>query len=223
MQTVFEVRWGSPWRCRWERRADECRNWRRSGGSLRHKRLLGTEGAPTRTKKKAMFKCGQVGDMHKVNIKVGKVYVFDNHVAHEVQNRGSSLRIHLTVDLVGCRRFWNLIEGSRLLGSVRRKATMLDINVTKVEESRIAIESWRDADLQDARLHDCKGTVDALASTAQRLLPNRAAAMSCGMGVDAAVLPSGLPELVDVADSISEVHRMSEAHLELQTYGATQH
>jgi len=56
-----------------------------------------------------------------------------------------------------------------------------------------------------------------------RLLQNRAAAMSCGMGVDAAVLPSGLPELVDVADSISEVHRMAEAHRELQTYGATQH
>ena len=56
-----------------------------------------------------------------------------------------------------------------------------------------------------------------------RLLQKRAAAMSCGMGVDAAVLPSGLPELVDVADSISEVHRMAEAHRELQTYGATQY
>jgi len=208
---------------------------------------------PIRTNKKAIFKCGQVGDMHKVNMKVGKVYVFDNHVAHEVQNQGSSLRIHLTVDLVGSRRFWNLMEGSRFLGSVRRKATMLDINVTKMEESRIAIESWRDADLQDAGLHDCKGTVDALGSTAAylgleeaarqlgkdwceeiaaegldragevRLLQNRAAAMSCGMGVDAAVLPSGLPELVDVADSISEVHRMAEAHRELQTYGATQY
>ena len=41
----------------------------------------------------------------------GKVYLFDNHMGHSVRNDGTEARVHLTVDLVGSRRFWNMVNG----------------------------------------------------------------------------------------------------------------
>ena len=72
---------------------------------------------------------------------------------------------------------------------------MLDSTISKVQLASTAAHRG----LEDAARQLGKGWCEEIApegldqAEEVRLLQNRAAAMSCGMGVDAAVLPSGLP------------------------------
>ena len=74
---------------------------------------------PIVTNKQVVFSCGQRGDEVRLHMKAGRAYLFDNHLGHAVRNDGSTPRVHLTVDLVGSRRFWELVRLSRRISSFR--------------------------------------------------------------------------------------------------------
>eukprot|EP00927_Polykrikos_kofoidii_P061595 TRINITY_DN56427_c0_g1_i1.p1 TRINITY_DN56427_c0_g1~~TRINITY_DN56427_c0_g1_i1.p1 ORF type:complete len:603 (+),score=103.33 TRINITY_DN56427_c0_g1_i1:76-1809(+) len=84
---------------------------------------------PIQSDAAATFTVGQRDDSHTLHMEPGKAYVFDNHLGHSVLNAGATPRIHLAVDLVGSRRFWDLIAGARRIGSAPRPAAASPIDV----------------------------------------------------------------------------------------------
>merc|ERR1719221_2402032 len=120
---------------------------------------------PVRTNRHVIFSCGQRDEVHKLNMKRGKVYLFDNHLGHSVKNGGKSPRIHLVLDMVGTRKFWDLVAHGRQIGSTPKRASSTAHTVVEDKEAQIAIETWRDADLK----RNCSALVAAMASTAAQL------------------------------------------------------
>ncbi len=55
------------------------------------------------------FTCGD----ETVNMAAGSAWIFDTFRKHQVQNRGTSQRIHLVCDTVGGERLWDLVDAAR--------------------------------------------------------------------------------------------------------------
>jgi len=132
---------------------------------------------PVQTNPNVTFSCGQLGEMHQLHMEAGKVYVFDNHLGHAVRNDGTEARIHLTVDLVGARRFWGLVGAARRVGSQPREATVGSM-VPGSWNATVLVERWAD---QTAR-ESCSAIATAFAATApedRRLEASRIGAEWC--------------------------------------------
>jgi len=118
---------------------------------------------PVQTNPNVTFSCGQHGEVHQLHMEAGKVYVFDNHLGHAVRNDGAEARIHLTVDLVGARRFWGLVSGAKRVGSQPREATVGSM-VPVSWNATVLVERWAD---QTAR-ESCSAIAAAFAATAEQ-------------------------------------------------------
>lgn len=129
---------------------------------------------PIWTNRKVIFSCGQTGEMQKLHMKTGRVYLFDNHLGHSVQNKGKSQRVHLTVDMVGSRRFWGLVRQGKAIGGLPRAAARPAMELSAADAlAPIAVEAWSDAVLRDG---GCQALGQALANTAAGLGLREAAA-----------------------------------------------
>lgn len=195
---------------------------------------------PIWTNKRVTFRCGQRGEMRSLSMRAGRAYLFDNHLGHSVQNAGSSARVHLTVDLVGSRRFWALVEAGAALGSEPRRPSRPRRVVDEAGGASVAIESWRDQDLQQG-IH---AVADAMAATAAQLglggearsvadawkasapaaarsedvhlVQRLAVERACEAPDEVNVSRAGL---VEVIDSVAAIHRLAEADAELPVIG----
>mmetsp|Transcript_131639 Transcript_131639/g.421126 ORF Transcript_131639/g.421126 Transcript_131639/m.421126 type:complete len:438 (+) Transcript_131639:87-1400(+) len=203
---------------------------------------------PVRTNKKVWFSCGQKDEMQTLNMRVGRAYLFDNHLGHSVENKGKSTRIHLTVDLVGNGRFWELVKRSIKHGSTKKKGRGTKQEMSEAKDAKVATEVWNDEALQSG----CRAVSEAIVSTASQLglgtAAERVTSAWCPSGDGAAAgaprrsrredigelrrlaveqsceanpashLSPG-PGLVEVVESVVELHRLAEADAELNAIG----
>jgi len=201
---------------------------------------------PIRSNRKVIFSCGQVDGMQKIRMKPGRAYLFDNHLGHRVKNGGKSSRLHMVVDMVGNRRFWALVAQARAIGSAPKQASGPAQSVSEVDDARVVIEAWRDAELQNgcsavakavvvtARQLGleaqgrqvaeawCKGLQDRALSRKEeiRALQRLATMHTCDSGSGASFIGAnsvGFVGLAEVADAVAEIHRIGEADAELRT------
>jgi hypothetical protein len=117
---------------------------------------------PVTTNKKTIFSCGQMGEEYPLHMKPGRIYLFDNHLGHKVENNGKSARVHLTVDLIGSRRFWELVRTGKAIGN-EAKNTKIETKqfVEPRVDAAVVLERW-----DDTEIVDCASIATATRNTA---------------------------------------------------------
>jgi len=113
---------------------------------------------PVQTNDQVLFECGQLGEAVSLHMEEGQCYLFDNHLGHSVRNSGSTDRLHLTIDLVGSRYFWQQVSLSKAHGSgslaqpeLRERIVVPLVNKSSGVPS-VLLEGWNDSDLQHKAL-----------------------------------------------------------------------
>jgi len=206
---------------------------------------------PVRTNKKVSFTCGQRDEEQTIQMKSGHIYLFDNHLGHSVTNKGKSTRLHLTVDLVGSRRFWKLVQDGKALGSSSKPASSPASAIPFLDDEApsIATEAWSDAVL---KMGGCKAVAEAIVATAAQLgLQNEASELTsqwcpaielevtrgsravemdrlkqlavkhhCAAAAGPASIDVPRVDLLDIVDSVVELHRLAEAEQDLGVVGS---
>jgi hypothetical protein len=120
---------------------------------------------PVTTNSKVVFSCGQMGEEVKLNMRAGRVYLFDNHLGHQVHNGGEAGRVHLTIDLIGSRRFWEMVKKGKAIGSGASKKQPKFAPLTVApSDAEVVLEQW-----DDDALVDCQSIAKATKDTAAAL------------------------------------------------------
>ena len=180
---------------------------------------------PIVTNKQVVFSCGQRGDEVRLHMKAGRAYLFDNHLGHAVHNDGSTPRVHLTVDLVGSRRFWELVRLSRRISSFRSRDSAAVASPWRVQPPSadalpppLLVERWADAQLvqpraagrhsKSARCSGCDQLSAAIIETARPLLN---ASGSAALGEVMVAWQRSVTEPTERASRTAEVEALQRA------------
>jgi len=125
---------------------------------------------PLTTNSEVTFLCGQHGEEMPLHMKVGHTYVLNNHLAHAVKNGGTTPRIHLTVDLIGSRRFWGQMQGIRSSSELWKPAEKAcAAPPARYKDSPVVLEGWDDQTLAVPRSSRCP-VAAAVVATVSKIL-----------------------------------------------------